>query len=63
MIAYEQRLNQDVWWALREGSTHFEKASAIHKTLVKIARRFDDMGIPYALAGALPFYSRKRQSG
>jgi hypothetical protein len=56
MIAYEQRLNQDVWWAFHEGSMHFEQASAVHKTLVKIARRLDELGIPYAIAGGMALF-------
>ena len=56
MIAYEQRLNQDAWWALREGSMHFEQASAVHKTLVKIARRLDELSIPYAIAGGMALF-------
>jgi hypothetical protein len=56
MIAYEQRLNQDAWWAFQEGSMHFEQGSAVHKTLVKIARRLDEMGIPYALAGGMALF-------
>lgn len=56
MIAYEQRLNQDIWWAFREGSMHFEKASAVHATLVKIARRLDELGIAYAIAGGMALF-------
>lgn len=33
MIAYETRLDSDLGWALREGSMHFEKESAVHKEL------------------------------
>ena len=56
MIAYEQRLNQDAWWALREGSMHFEQASAVHKTLVKIALRLDELSIPYAIAAGMALF-------
>jgi hypothetical protein len=56
MIAYEQRLNQDAGWALREGSMHFEQESAVHKTLVKIAQRLDELGIPYAIAGGMALF-------
>ena len=56
MIAYEQRLDQDIWWAFREGSMHFEKASAVHATLVKIARRFDELGIAYAIADGMALF-------
>ncbi len=56
IIAYEQRLNQDVWWAFQEGSMHFEQASAVHKTLVKISRRLDELNIPYAIAGGMALF-------
>jgi hypothetical protein len=56
MIAYEQRLNQDVRWAFQEGSMHFEQASAVHKTLVKIAQRLDALSIPYAIAGGMALF-------
>ena len=56
MITYEQRLNRDLDWALREGSMHFEKGNAVHKTLQRIARKLDELGIPYALAGAMALF-------
>src|SRR2546428_108131 len=36
MITYEQQLDGNIDWALREGSMHFERESAVHKTLRKI---------------------------
>ena len=33
VIPYETRLNRDFDWALREGSMHFEEASAVQQTL------------------------------
>ena len=56
MITYEQQLDRNLRWALRECSKHFEKKSATHKALGKIARRLDDLGIPYAEAGAMALY-------
>lgn len=56
MITYEQRLNRDLRWALQEGSMHFERESAVHKTLEKIARRLDELGIPYAVVGAMALF-------
>jgi hypothetical protein len=56
LLTYEQRLNADRWAALREGSMHFEKESAVHKTLQRIARKLDDLGIPYAIAGAMAMF-------
>jgi hypothetical protein len=56
MIVYEELLNRDFDWALREGSMHFEEESAVHKALRKITKRLDELGIPYALAGAMAMF-------
>ena len=56
MIVYEQLLNQDVRLALREGSMHFEEASAVHKALRKVTGRLDALGIPYAIAGGMALF-------
>jgi hypothetical protein len=56
MIIYEEQLSRDLDWALREGSMHFEKESAVHKTLRRITRRLDELGIPYALAGGMALF-------
>jgi len=56
MAVYEQLLNQDAHWALREGSMHFEKESAVHKALETIARRLDELQIPYAIAGGMAMF-------
>lgn len=53
---YEERLDQDFDWALREGSMHFENESAVHKTLRDIAKRLDELGVPYAVAGGMAMY-------
>src|SRR5438874_12845581 len=56
MITYEQRLDRDLEWALREGSMHFEGSNAVHKALRKIALRLDALGIPYAVAGGMALF-------
>lgn len=56
MITYEQQLNADPLWALQEGSMHFERESAVFKTLTKIARRLDELHIPYAIAGGMAMF-------
>jgi hypothetical protein len=56
MVTYEQLLNRNLDWALREGSMHFEKESAVHKTLRRIARRLDELGIPYAVVGGMAIF-------
>jgi hypothetical protein len=56
MLAYETKLDRDLGWALREGSMHFEKESAVHKALFKIAKRLDELGIPYAVVGGMAMF-------
>jgi hypothetical protein len=56
MIAYEQLLKQDRRWGFREGSMHFEKENAVHKSLNRIVRRLEDLGVPYAVAGAMALF-------
>ena len=56
MVAYETRLNQDRRWALREGSMHFERESAVHKALEKIVNRLQALGVPFAIAGSLAMF-------
>ena len=56
MITYEQQLNADVRWALQEGSMHFDKTNAVHKSLNKITRRLAELEIPYAVVGAMALF-------
>ncbi len=56
MTTYEQKLDRDRSWAFREGSMHFEKESAVHKTLTKICRRLEDLNIPFAVVGGMAMF-------
>jgi hypothetical protein len=56
MVVYEQQLSRNLDWALKEGSMHFEEKSAVHQALRKIVRRLDELGIPYALVGAMAMF-------
>ena len=56
VIPYEERLKRDFAWALREGSMHFEEESAVQKTLRRIVKRLDELGIPYAVVGGLAMF-------
>jgi hypothetical protein len=56
MVTYEQLLDRDLDWALREGSMHFEEKNAVHQTSRKITRRLGELGIPYALAGGMAMF-------
>ena len=42
--------------AHREGSMHFEEESAVQKTLRRIAKRLDELGVPYAVVGGLAMF-------
>src|SRR5437868_6446122 len=53
---YEERLARDPEWALSEGSKHFEEKSAVQLALHKIARRLDELQIPYAVAGGMALF-------
>jgi hypothetical protein len=35
---------------------HFEEASAVHRTLRRIAKRLDELGVPYAIAGGMALF-------
>ena len=56
VIPYEQRLNENRRWALMEGSMHFENESAVHTSLQRIAKRLDDIGVPYAVVGGMAMF-------
>jgi hypothetical protein len=56
MITYEQKLKQDRRWGFREGSMHFERDSAVHKSLERIVKRLEELGIPYAIVGAMAMF-------
>jgi hypothetical protein len=53
---YEEHLDADTEWALSEGSRHFDNKSAVHETLQEIARRLNDLQIPYAVVGGMALF-------
>ena len=53
---YEISLSSNFDWALREGSMHFENESAVQKTLRQLAKRLDEIGVPYAVAGGMALF-------
>lgn len=53
---YEKRLNADRRWALLEGSMHFEKESAVHRTMHDLASRLEELAIPYAVVGGMALF-------
>lgn len=53
VIPYEQRLSQSVSYVLDEGGRLFVGTSEVNKTLRRITKRLDELGIPYAVAGGM----------
>jgi len=53
---YEELLDRDGMWALSEGSRHFEEKSAVQEALYRIARRLEEIGIPYAVSGSMALF-------
>jgi hypothetical protein len=52
-VAYEERLQGEYGRLLREASAHFRGASSVYRTLLNLARRLDEEGIPYAVIGGM----------
>ncbi len=57
MTLYEDKLNADLNWALREGSLHFEEKNAVHDTLRRITKRLNELQIPYAVVGGMAMFA------
>jgi hypothetical protein len=53
---YEDLLDRDGTWALSEGSRYFEEKSAVQAALHRIARRLEELRIPYAVAGGMALF-------
>ena len=56
MITYEALLDQNLDWALNEGSMHFEGNNAVHKTLRGITARLEELNVDYAIAGGMALF-------
>ncbi len=54
--SYEERLNRNPRWAMSEGSLFFEGEGSVQKALIKVTRRLNELGIPYAVAGGMALY-------
>ncbi len=56
LVSYEQLLDADAWWALNQGSRHFEEDSAVFHALRNIAQRLKALDIPYAVVGGMALF-------
>lgn len=53
---YEELLKHNGRWALDQGGFHFQEQSDVQKTLRRIARRLDELGVDYAVAGGMALF-------
>ena len=53
---YEDRLDREREWAMREGSKFFEGVSEIQDALKKIANKLREIGIDYAVVGGMALF-------
>lgn len=56
MVTFETLLNRDVNWALDEADRYFAERGSVHQTLRRLANRFDELGVGYAVIGAVAMF-------
>src|SRR5687767_10511029 len=54
---FEHALMKNPRWAMSEGSLFFEGQGRVQQTLERIARRLDELQLPYAVAGGMALYA------
>ncbi len=54
---YEDLLKRNWSWALDQGGLHFEGESFVQKALRRIARRLEELKIPYSIAGGMALFA------
>lgn len=54
---YERCLDRDWGFAMDEGDRFFQQDSAVFKTMRALARRLDELAIPYAIIGGMALYA------
>jgi hypothetical protein len=53
VLPYEERIWLDRSWGMDEGDRHFQHESLVFKSMRKIARKLDEIGVPYAVVGGM----------
>ena len=56
MRVYEEELDRNVDWAMREGSMHFDEKSAVYGALREIVRRLRDLHIDFVVVGGMALF-------
>jgi len=57
VVPYEELLARDLRWAMSEGSLFFEGKGRVQQSLIRIARKLDELGIPYAVADGMALFA------
>src|SRR6185437_7712920 len=60
-IPFEHAMSLDPRWAMSEGSLFFDGQGRVQKSLIRIAGRLDELGIPYAVAGGMALFAHGYQ--
>lgn len=55
-VPFEKQLNQNLGWAMSEGSLYFEGRGKVQDSLKRITKRLDELDISYAIAGGMALY-------
>ncbi|MBS0209094.1 MAG: nucleotidyl transferase AbiEii/AbiGii toxin family protein [Planctomycetes bacterium] len=53
---FEARMNQDLEWAMSEGSVFFEGRGKVQDSLRRVTKRLDEIGVSYAVAGGMALF-------
>ncbi len=56
VIPYEDRFDAHHDWGMNQGSRHFSGESDVWRSLRRVARRLDDLGVRYAAIGAIALF-------
>ena len=54
---FEQLLAANLRWAMSEGSLFFEGQGRVQRSLARISRKLDELGVPYAVAGGMALFA------
>jgi Uncharacterised nucleotidyltransferase len=54
---YDDLLKRDWGWALDQGGLFFEGESLVQKSLRRIAKRLDELEVPYAVVGGMALFA------
>jgi hypothetical protein len=61
VYTYEERLQDDRGWAVGEDGAYFHGNSEVHITMRRLARALDELGVPYAVVGAMAMQAHRFQ--